>query len=202
LNGESLMKHGDCSTLSFHATKLFHTAEGGAIVCREEGVAQRTFLMSKFGHLGEDDYIDLGINAKLSELHAAMGLAVLPNVPAIIDARRQCSAWYDECLAGLALQRPKVVEGLEYNYAYYPVVFDTHETMLAVHRALKERDVFPRRYFHPSLNTLPFLADSLRRPCPVSESLAQRVLSLPLYTTLSRQDVEMISACVKQALNA
>jgi dTDP-4-amino-4,6-dideoxygalactose transaminase len=200
LNGESLLSHGDCSTLSFHATKLFHTGEGGAIVCSDADVAQCAFLMSKFGHLGEDDYFGLGINAKLSELHAAMGLAVLPNVPEIIAARRQCSAWYDEILANAKLKRPKRINGLEYNYAYYPVVFDTQEAMLAAQHALQERGVFPRRYFYPSLNTLPFLAEPLRRPCPVSESLAQRVLSLPLYTTLGQQDVAMISACIEKSL--
>lgn len=201
LHGESLLNHGDCSTLSFHATKLFHTGEGGAIVCRDEELTQRIFLMSKFGHLGEDDYIELGINTKMSELHAAMGLAVLPKVSEIIAARRQCSAWYDEFLADTKLQRPKVIDGLEYNYAYYPVVFDTHEMMLAVRQALQEREVFPRRYFHPSLNTLPFLSESLRRSCPISESLSQRVLSLPLYTTLSRQDIDMISVCIKNLCN-
>lgn len=202
LNGESLLHHGDCSTLSFHATKLFHTAEGGAVVCKDESVANRCFLMSRFGHVGEDDYLDLGINAKMSELHAAMGLAVLPMVPEIIAARRDRSFWYDELLEGLSIQRPKVIDGLEYNYAYYPVVFATHEQMMMVSVALYEQEIFPRRYFYPSLNTLPFLPESLRRSCPVSESLAQRVLALPLYPTLSRQDVEWVVAWIKGALDA
>ncbi|CRI59810.1 DegT/DnrJ/EryC1/StrS family aminotransferase [Pseudomonas sp. CCOS 191] len=202
LHGEPLLNHGDCSTLSFHATKLFHCGEGGGILFQDPEVAKRAFLMSKFGHQGEDDYIDLGINAKMSELHAAMGLAMLPQVESIIAARRQCSAWYDECLAGVGLQRPKVVEGLEYNYAYYPVVFDTPEAMQKARSALQARDVYPRRYFHPSLNTLPFLPEPLKRACPVSESLAQRVLSLPLYTALTRPEVEMISTCIKHTLAA
>ena len=202
LNGQSLLNHGDCSTLSFHATKLFHTAEGGAVVCKDEAVAKRGFLMSKFGHLGEDEYLDIGINAKMSELHAAMGLAMLPLVPEIIAARRECSAWYDEMLEDLELQRPKTIAGLEYNYAYYPVVFATHEEMMQVRTALHAQDIFPRRYFYPSLNTLPFLPESQRRPCPVSESLAQRVLALPLYPTLARQDVERIATCIRAALLA
>ena len=202
LNGHSILEHGDCSTLSFHATKLFHTGEGGAVVCRDKAIDQRLFLMSKFGHIGEDEYLDLGINAKMSEPHAAMGLAVLHKVPEIIAARQECSAWYDELLEGLGLQCPKVIAGLEYNYAYYPVVFATHEAMMTARATLQAQDIFPRRYFYPSLNTLPFLPDSLRRPCPVSESLAQRVLSLPLYPTLPRQDVERIAACVRKALVA
>ena len=199
LHGESLLNRGDCSTLSFHATKLFHTAEGGGIVCRDTAIAERISLMSKFGHIGEDEYLDLGINAKISELHAAMGLAVLPKVTEIITARRQCSAWYDELLYGLGLQRPRMIEGLEYNYAYYPIIFKTHQTMMAVREALQKQDIFPRRYFYPSLNTLSFLHESLRCSCPVSESLALRVLSLPLYTTLSRRDAEMIAACIKSS---
>lgn len=202
LNGQSLLNYGDCSTLSFHATKLFHTAEGGAVVCKDEATAKRIFLMSKFGHIGEDEYLDIGINAKMSELHAAMGLAVLPSVPEIIDARRECSLWYDELLDGLKLKRPKRIAGLEYNYAYYPVIFATHEQMVMTRAALQAQDIFPRRYFYPSLNTLPFLPELLRRPCPISESIAQRVLALPLYPTLARQDVERITACIKSALSA
>lgn len=199
LHGESLLNHGDCSTLSFHATKLFHTAEGGGIVCRDEEVAKRVFLMSKFGHLGEDEYFDLGINAKISELHAAMGLAILPKVPNVIAARQKCSAWYDELLDGLGLQRPKTVNGLEYNYAYYPVVFPLHEAMMKVRAALQARDIFPRRYFYPSLNTLPFLQENSQHSCPISESLAQRVLSLPLYTTLTRREISMIASSIKHS---
>ena len=202
LNGESLLNHGDCSTLSFHATKLFHTVEGGAVICRDADIARRVFLMSKFGHIGEEEYINVGINAKMSELHAAMGLAILPMVKDIIAARRQCVTWYDEFLADVPLQRPVVVEGLEYNYAYYPVVFQSHEAMMATREALQRQDIFPRRYFYPSLNTLPFLRDDLRRSCPVSESLAMRVLCLPLYPTLSREDIERISSCVTSSLSA
>lgn len=201
LQGESLLNHGDCSTLSFHATKLFHTGEGGAVIFRDKEVADRAFLMSKFGHLGEDHYIDLGINTKMSELHAAMGLSMLPHVSSIIEARRQCSAWYDEFLAGTKLQRPEVVRGLEYNFAYYPVVFETHQKAMAVREALQNNGVFPRRYFHPSLNTLPFLDEATRSPCPVSESLASRVLSLPLYTALCRQEILMIATCIKNVLD-
>ena len=200
LNGESLLAHGDCSTLSFHATKLFHTVEGGAVVCRDADIAQRVFLMSKFGHMGEDEYLDIGINAKMSELHAAMGLAVLPRVPDLIAARRQCAAWYDEFLADVKLQRPTVVDGLEYNYAYYPVVFRSHVAMMATRQTLQNQGILPRRYFYPSLNTLPFLRDALRRSCPMSESLAMRVLCLPMYPSLSREVIKQIASCVVLSL--
>lgn len=192
-NGQSILEHGDCSTLSFHATKLFHTGEGGAVISRDEKIDQRIFLLSKFGHVGEDNYIDIGINAKLSELHAAMGLAVLPKVEEIIATRKQRSTWYDEYLLGAGLQRPVQVGGLEYNYAYYPVLFRSHRAMITAREALQSKEVFPRRYFYPSLNTLPFLHDALRRSCPVSETLAMRVLCLPMYSELTRETIEMIS---------
>ena len=94
------------AVLSFHATKLFHSAEGGAVVCKNENVAKKIGLMKKFGHVGEDDYLDIGINAKMSELHAAIGLCMLPKVNDIIAYHKACSGWYGEQLKGCPLQRP------------------------------------------------------------------------------------------------
>lgn len=200
--GRSLLTHGDCSTLSFHATKLFHTVEGGAVVCGEAAVADRVFHMSTFGHTGEDHYVEVGINAKLSELHAAMGLTVLPLVAEAVTTRRSLSEHYDARLAGLGLQRPTAPADLEYNYAYYPVVFASHAQMMAARKALLEADIVPRRYFSPSLNTLPFLRADLRRPCPVSEDIAQRVLALPLSTVLDTSDVERIAGLIGDSLRS
>jgi dTDP-4-amino-4,6-dideoxygalactose transaminase len=200
LNGCSLLKYGDCSTLSFHATKLFHSAEGGAVICKEAGVANTVFLMSKFGHLGEDNYIEIGINAKMSELHAAMGLCILPKVDDIIASRRMLSEYYDSNLRGLRLVRPQVSKGLEYNYAYYPVVFPSHDIMMCVRQSLMANNIIPRRYFYPSLNTLPYLRPELKTSCPVSESVASRVLCLPLYPALEHQKIDEICMIVKEAI--
>lgn len=200
LHGQPLLSFGDASTLSFHATKLFHTAEGGAVVCREESVANRLFLMSKFGHMGEDEYIELGINAKLSELHAAMGLAVLPQVADIIEYRKRCSQCYDENLEGCRLGRPQMRPGLEYNYAYYPVVFSSSEVMMRARQALFDAGIGPRRYFHPSLNTLPYLRTAAQKPCPVSESVASRVLCLPMYNGLEFKDIIRICDVTRAAI--
>lgn len=200
VDGESLMAHGDCSALSFHATKLFHSAEGGALVCRDPAVAQRISLMKRFGHDGEEDYREVGINAKLSELHAAMGLAMLPKVAELIAARRECAGWYNEQLEGCALQHPMPPAGVDYNYAYYPVLFRSPGAMLAVRQALLANGIGPRRYFHPSLNTLPFLKPALQRPCPVSEDAAARILCLPLYAELQKEEIAKICRIVRQAL--
>ena len=94
-----------------------------------------------------------------------------------------------------------MIDGLEYNYAYYPVVFKTYGAMMNARAALHQDDILPRRYFYPSLNTLPFLPQLSRRPCLVSESLAERVLALPLYPTIERDEAEKITSCIKFALN-
>lgn len=200
LAGESLLKHGDCSTLSFHATKLFHTVEGGAVICNDAEIAKRISLMKKFGHIGEDRYLDIGINAKMSELHAAMGLCVLPKVDDIIASRRECSGWYDEHLKGCLLQRPVPPVGLEYNYAYYPVIFPTNKVMMRTRQTLLDNGIGPRRYFDPSLNTLPYLKPELKRACPVSEGISSRVLCLPLYVGLTKAEVEMICGIIQQSI--
>jgi dTDP-4-amino-4,6-dideoxygalactose transaminase len=196
LNGQSLLVHGDISTLSFHATKLFHTAEGGALVCRDEKVTERISLMKRFGHSGEDDYIEVGINAKMSELHAAMGLCVLPLIDRIINGRRQITAWYDELLKDGRHHHIGVPQGVEYNYNYYPVLFQSHEDMLQARKALMDRDIIPRRYFYPSLNTLPYLQQAGYRACPVSESAAIRVLCLPLYYEFQKEEISKIAKII------
>jgi dTDP-4-amino-4,6-dideoxygalactose transaminase len=198
LRGDSILRHGDCSTLSFHATKVFHSAEGGAVVCKRADLARRVLLMKKFGHFGEDGYVDIGINGKMSELHAAMGLCVLPKVPEIIAVRRMCAGWYDEQLEECSLQLPIVPEGLQYNYAYYPVVFRSRDVMMKVRQALLDNGIGPRRYFHPSLNSLPFLRTDLQRACPVSEDVSSRVLCLPLYVGLRKAEVEAICRVVRR----
>ena len=192
------MLQGDCSALSFHATKVFHTAEGGAVVCRNPELARRVFLIKQFGHIGEDEYLDIGINAKMSELHAAMGLCVLPKVRDIIACRKECAGWYDELLEDPLLQRPVVAAGLEHNYGFYPVAFRSHDCMMTVRQSLLDNGISPRRYFHPSLNALPFLTQDLRRSCPVSESIASRVLCLPMYIGLGRAEVEVICDVIRR----
>ena len=199
INGQSILLHGDISTLSFHSTKLFHTVEGGAVVCRDEKVAERVSLMKRFGHLGEDNYLEVGINAKISELHAAMGLCVLPHVGEIINRRRQCAEYYDELLGGVGLQWQQIPPEVEYNYGYYPVVFKDHETMMRIRAKLLKNGVAPRRYFYPSLNKLPYLQHFGYRSCPVSESLASRILCLPLSDGLLKDEILKVSKVIMLA---
>jgi dTDP-4-amino-4,6-dideoxygalactose transaminase len=190
-HGQPLTNYGDASTLSFHATKLYHTTEGGAVITNNEEAAHRFSYMRNFGHKGQEDFWGIGINAKNSEFHAAMGLCVLPYVQQIITRRQELSEQYDKMLltGNFAITRPAMREHTEYNYAYYPVVFENEKTLLEVRDALNASFIYPRRYFYPSLSELPYVTKS---NVPVSVSVSNRVLCLPLYYDLKPEDVSKI----------
>ena len=193
--GKSLLSYGDISTCSFHATKVFHTGEGGCIITNDEDIEKKLYLLRSFGHIG-DDYFSEGINAKNSELHAAMGLSVLPAMAEIITARKAVSELYDRLLNFQTLQRPVFDKNQDYNYAYYPVIFPSEETLLKVKDALFSNGISCRRYFYPSLNNLPFL--SSKQACPVSEDISRRVMALPLYHSLDSPDIQRISEIINR----
>ncbi len=190
--GKSLLAFGDMATCSFHATKLFHTGEGGCVIAHNEKDAAQLRLLRSFGHIG-DEHFQLGINAKASELNAIMGLTVLPHVERLMRERGLVVARYDAALASSPIQRPKAPEGWITNHAYYPVIFRSGEAMLRVKAALEAERIFPRRYFYPSLDALPYVK---AHTCPVSRSIAERVLCLPLYPGLAEQDVNRIARLV------
>lgn len=190
--GKSLLSYGDVSTCSFHATKLFHTIEGGAVICRDEAVHKRADLAKRFGHTG-DNHICLGINAKASEFQAAMGLCNLPHVPEIIADRRRSVELYDSLLGNI-VTRPTIPADTVYNYAYYPVLFDSEQTLLSVKAALEAENVYLRRYFYPSLNTLPYLPT--RQSCPISEDVSLRIACLPLYFRMEDNLINDICAVI------
>lgn len=186
--GKSLMSYGDVSTGSFHATKLFHTIEGGCVIAKDKQVGEKVELMKRFGH-NYDEHITLGINAKASELHAAMGLCNLNYVDEIIQKRKAISEKYDQLLEG-KFQRPKPENGTAYNYAYYAILLESEEQLLSTVKRLNANNIFPRRYFYPSLNTLPYLKKT--QSCPVSEEISNRILCLPLYYGIETVTVDTI----------
>lgn len=193
--GQSLLSYGDITTLSFHATKVFHTAEGGGCVVKSKRVSAKLDLQKRFGHIGDNHY-ELGINAKNSELHAAMGLALLPYLQRMLDKRRQLSDIYDSYLSN-CIQRPIARNSSEHNYAYYPIIFGSELKLLNVFDRLSQYNVFPRRYFYPSLNNLPYVR---KQPCPVAEDIANRIACLPLYFELDEADVVRISKIILLSL--
>lgn len=192
--GKSILKYGDLSTLSFHATKLFHTAEGGAVVTDNDELAHRISYMRNFGHKGQEDFWGLGINGKNSELHAALGLSVLPKIRMIINQRKKVSGYYDKFLAGSGLRRPETSDNVDYNYSYYPVIFNSEKQLLKVRKALNKQNIFPRRYFYPSLNKLSYVNKS---SFPVTEDISQKILCLPLYYALDKEDVKRITGTIR-----
>ncbi len=178
LEGRSLATYGDVSCLSFHATKVFHTVEGGALAINgDASLAERVRLMRAFGH-HRDDHRHLGINGKNSEFHAAMGLCNLPRLADILAQHRTQHENYSRLLAGTSLRLPRSpAENLAYNHAYFPVLLPDEAALERSVVALAAHDIHPRRYFYPSLNRLPYLSG---RACPVSESAARTVLCLPM----------------------
>src|SRR5690606_11004836 len=185
--------YGDVSTCSFHATKVFHTIEGGAVVSSDKVVNEKLDLLKRFGHFG-DEHRMLGINAKASEFNAAMGLCNLDHIDEVFEARKRITQIYDEQLKG-TLQRPRLREGCSYNYSYYPVIFPDEASLLQKKQELEATGVFPRRYFYPSLNQLPYVD---KQVCSNSESVAKRIMCLPLYPGLQDQDVKEICEVILQ----
>jgi dTDP-4-amino-4,6-dideoxygalactose transaminase len=190
--GKSLLSFGDISTCSFHATKIFHTVEGGAVITNNKELLNKLYLFRSFGHIG-DEYYSIGINAKNSEFHAAMGLCVLPKLSEIISKRKHLFETYNRLLDFGRVSMPFSKHDFTYNYSYYPIVFETEEILLKVRNALANENINTRRYFYPSLNTLPYIK---HQACKISESISKRVLSLPLYESLSHLEVEKICRIV------
>ncbi len=193
--GRSLLSYGDMSTCSFHATKLFHTVEGGCIICNDQETANKLYLFRQFGHVG-DAYFSMGINAKNSEFHAAMGLAIFPKMDEIIQARKDIFELYNVLLKEVVKVPDYNIENFVYNYAYYPVVFENEEKLLAVMQLLQNNGINTRRYFYPSLNQLPYLPNKVS--CPVSEEISSRVLCMPLYYDLKPEEIRQIAGFVLQ----
>lgn len=201
LNGVSLFAWGDAAVSSFHATKLFHTVEGGCVITQRPDDKARLDLLRAFGHVG-DDHRCVGINAKMSELHAAMGLCLLPAVANILTLRAEKAALYDKALRlgeGSALRRPTLAPGLVWNYAYYPVILPDHASLVRTLAALSRREIHPRRYFYPSLTRLPYISSP---PCPVAEDLAERVLCLPFWPEMDDSLIAEIAGVVLEEANA
>lgn len=192
--GESLLRHGDAATLSFHATKLFHTIEGGAIVFKRKEDLETAKKMMSFGIKGPDTIEELGINAKMNEFQAAMGLSILEDIEAIITTRREIKRLYSEKLADIfTLQKNNSF--ITDNGAYVPVVLDNEKDLLKLINKFNDKGVYPRRYFYPSLSRVDLITSS-----PIQENaedIASRILCLPIYSYLNEKDIHLIVEVLK-----
>ena len=195
--GESLLKYGDAATLSFHATKLFHTGEGGAIIFKRKEDLERAKKLINFGITGPETIEELGVNAKINELQAAMGLCVLDEIDQNLAARAEIWRRYELELKG-KVQFQNISEDLSYNHAYFPAVFESEEKAIAVASILKQNSIQVRRYFYPSLESVECLGD--HPVMPVSNNISRRILCLPIFEQLAECDQRKIIDIIKSEL--
>lgn len=191
----TIFQYGDVSTCSFHATKIFHTAEGGAMFCNDQELHQRLYYHHNFGHNGPLEFHGLGINGKISELQAAMGLAVLPSMDEVLTKRKAVVEAYRSLIDQSKVSLLKIRPGTAWNNSYFPVIFKSEKDLLKVQQELNSQNIFPRRYFYPSLNKLPYVNAPAM---PVSEHIAERVMCLPLYVGLSIDDIQRIAEIINR----
>ncbi|MFT7431527.1 MAG: dTDP-4-amino-4,6-dideoxygalactose transaminase [Colwellia sp.] len=197
--GQSILNFGDAATLSLHATKLFHCVEGGAVIFKSKTAFEKAKQLINFGFDKENVPQYVGINAKMSEFHAAMGLAVLDDIGKITKQRKLLVELYLQqlsMLTGVRLQQWYAGESA--CGAYMPIILASETILLTLMDFLKGKGIQTRRYFYPSLSKIKAYGE--QGDTPIAEQIASRILCLPMYTTLTIQDVEYICQQVKQAL--
>lgn len=205
-NGESILNYGDLSVLSFHATKVFNTIEGGAIICHDEETKKRIDCLKDFGFEDEINVAIPGINAKMNELQAAYGLLQLKSVAGHIQKRKEISSYYFNQLREVnGLRVMEHPETLEYNYAYFPVFIDQEKYGLSrdeLYEKLKENNIRGRKYFYPLISQFPpykGLDSSQPNNLPVATKIAEEVICLPIYPGLKADEMELIVQWVKNS---
>lgn len=199
LNTRSISNFGDIAVYSFHSTKIFHTIEGGALVLQSKEMYDKAVLMRNFGIPGYDKITELGVNYKMNEFQAAMGLCVLNDFNDISQMRKSVYMRYFDAFTSIKqLKLQHISDNVKQNYSYFPVIFKDEQTLLSVKNSLNSENIFPRRYFYPSLNELPYL--SHKQSTPVSEHISRCILCLPLYAGLEAaiQD-QIIETVIKYA---
>jgi len=198
--GESVLAKGDISATSLHATKLLNTAEGGGCITQDQALWEKLERIRFFGHDAQKDIVEDGFNGKMTEVHAALGLANLRYYHEVLADRQQKYQLY--------LDRLKALPGLSFqacpdhgqsNHSYFPVIFEDEETLLRVTEALAEEDIYPRRYFYPSVNT--FTKILSYQSTPIAEDIAKRILCLPQYFQLELSDMDRICGCLHRVLS-
>jgi len=194
---KSAVSYGDISVLSFHATKIFHTIEGGAIVTDDDELAKKARYIRNFGIENEETIPYLGINAKMNEFEAAMGLAILSDIDKIIKSRREIYQVYEKELREF-VKFPHYSNKISKNYGYFPIIFNSEDELLRVKDALNRENIFPRRYFYPSLDTLNYIKH--RQYMPISRDISKRVLVLPMYVGLSKREQSKIVHLIQNSL--
>jgi dTDP-4-amino-4,6-dideoxygalactose transaminase len=197
--GRSLLEYGDISATSLHATKLLNTGEGGGCITTDDALAKKLERIRFFGHDDAKEIVEDGFNGKMTEVHAALGLANLKYGDEVLADRKQKYLLYLEVLADIKGIRFQELSLGTTNYSYFPIVLPSESKTLQVEAALNQQNIHPRRYFYPSINALEHLVDY--RPMEISEDIASRILCLPLYWKLDLEDLlPTIEATIQSAL--
>ncbi|WP_333621378.1 DegT/DnrJ/EryC1/StrS family aminotransferase [Sphingobacterium multivorum] len=190
VDNRSIFEYGDISTCSLHATKLYHSVEGGLVITKDSEILKKLASIRNFGISGHDSFSELGINGKNSEIHASFGLANLKFLDKIIEKRKILTEAYDKNLKNLKSVKPLWNNKATFNYAYYPVILESEELLLRIKKELDLNEIFTRRYFYPSLaSSLPYL-ESVN--LQVVDNISSRVLCLPLYFDLTLEEVDLL----------
>ncbi len=199
VDGESLLNAGDLSTLSFHATKVYNTVEGGALIMHDEQTKKRIDYLKNFGFAGETEVVAPGINSKMDEVRAAYGLLNLKQVDAAIEARRRVAVRYREALRDVpGITFFDDMPGVRHNYSYFPVFVDAEQygmTRDELYFKMREHNVWGRRYFYPLISTFSTyrgLESATKENLPVATRIAEQVICLPMHHELSEDDVERV----------
>ena len=199
VNGESILNAGDMSTLSFHATKVYNTIEGGAMVMHDEKTKKRIDYLKNFGFAGETEVVAPGINSKMDEMRSAYGLLNLKQVDAAIEARHQVAIRYREALKNVeGISYWDDMPGVKHNYSYFPIFVDSKKygmTRDELYFKMKEHGVLGRRYFYPLIcefSTYRGLESSTRENLPNAYKMAEEVICLPMHHVLSEDDIQKI----------
>jgi dTDP-4-amino-4,6-dideoxygalactose transaminase len=199
VKGKSIFEYGDVSTCSLHATKLYHSIEGGLIITKCPEILKKMAYIRNFGISGFDTFAELGINGKNSEFHAAMGLVNLNYIEQIHNQRKELTERYNDKLKTLKAYRPSWHIGSAENYPYYPLVLESEELLLKIKSVLDGNEIFTRRYFYPSLaSSLPYLDP---KDFIVTDAISKRVLCLPLYYDLTLEEVDLICRLILRTQN-
>lgn len=196
MSGKSILDFGDISTLSFHATKIFHTIEGGALIIKDDDLYEKAKKIINFGFSSKGTIECLGINAKMNEFQGAMGLCLLEEVENQIKKRKHIYYKYRSKLKGTKhISIYEYEQGLCPNYSYFPIILDSEELLLKVISKLNDNHINPRRYFYPSLNNLEYVK---KQKMEISEDISKRILCLPIYGDLEEECVEKIICVIKE----
>ncbi len=203
----SILNHGDLSVLSFHATKVFNTFEGGAIVSNDLATKKHIDNLKNFGFINETTIVESGINGKMSELNAAVGLAQLKHIDQALSLRRKIAAYYNTHLENIAgIKIPELNYSLNSNYSYYPVLItpDFSVSRDKLYERLKMNNIYSRRYFFPLISNLDMyrsISTAAQSNLPVSNKISDQILCLPIYPTLQKDDLDKIISIISGSID-